>query len=149
MYIQFLRTAFLLLLIFVAVIDLKYLDFALAKEWQYIIAVSVLFTLLFVDSVTGFIFAVILAILYVRIYDVKIFSTRPKYTVFDEKALEFITPEHLAAAQSNVVSATTYDKEYVGIKGVYGEDVYGAQGLYEVKPGYSSDVAPGDSLGQD
>jgi MFS superfamily sulfate permease-like transporter len=146
MYIQFLRTALLLLLIFVAVIDLKYLEFALAKEWQYIIAVSVLFTLLFVDSVTGFIFAVILAILYVRIYDVKIFSTRAKYTVFDEKALEFITPEHLAAAQSNVVSPA---KEYIGIKGVYGEDVYGAQGLYEVKPGYSSDVAPGDSLGQD
>jgi len=148
MLIQFLRVLVLLLLIGVSLVEVKFLKFALAKEWQYIIAVAILFTLLFVDVVTGFIFAVALAIIYIRLYDIKLFNKKP-YTVFDEKALEFITPENLKSAQSNVINEDVYQKEYVGIKGVYGEDVYGAQGLYEVKPGYSSAFEQVDSLEQD
>jgi MFS superfamily sulfate permease-like transporter len=134
MYIQFLRVLFLVVLIYVAVTEPKQLEFTLAKEWQYIIAVSILITVLFVDVVTGFIFALVLAAVYVKLYNIRL--TKSTGTVFDEKALEYITPQNLKDAQSNVVSETAYEKEYVGIKGVYGEAVYGAQGLSEMGPGY-------------
>jgi len=134
MYIQFLRVVFLLVLIYVAVTEPKQLEFTLAKEWQYIIAVSILITVLFVYVVTGFIFALVLAAVYVKLYNIRL--TKSSASVFDEKALEYITPQNLKDAQSNVVSETAYEKEYVGIKGVYGEEVYGAQGLSELTPGY-------------
>lgn len=134
MYLQFLRVLFLVALIYVAVTEPKQFEFALAKEWQYIIAVSILITVLFVDVISGFIFALLLATIYVKIYDIRLKKSSP--SVFDESALDYITPENLKEAQSNVVSETTYDKEYVGIKGVYGEAVYGAQGLSELQPGY-------------
>lgn len=135
MYIQFLRVLFLLALIYVAVVaQPKQFEFALAKEWQYIIAVSILITVLFVDVVSGFIFALLLAALYVKIYDIRL--RKSSKTVFDERALDYVTPENLIDAQSNVVSETANEKEYIGIKGVYGEPVYGAQGLSELQPGY-------------
>lgn len=138
--IQFLRIFFLLVLIGVAIIHPKNLEFALAREWQYIISLSILITLVFVDVVSGVIFALVLATIYVRLYDIKLTSGK-ETSVFDAKELEYITPLHLRKAQSNVVNEEVYKKEYKGIQGVYGEAVYGAQGLDEVKPGYSwSDV---------
>lgn len=135
MYIQFLRVLFLLALIYVAVVaQPKQFEFALAKEWQYIIAVSILITVLFVDVVSGFIFALLLAALYVKIYDIRL--RKSSTSIFDESALDFVTPQNLIDAQSNVVSEVANEKEYIGIKGVYGEAVYGAQGLSELKPGY-------------
>lgn len=135
MYIQFFRVLLLVALIYVAVMaEPKQFEFALAKEWQYIIAVAILITVLFIDVVSGFIFALLLAAIYVKIYDIRLRKS-PK-SVFDEKALDFVTPENLEEAQSNVVSETAFEKEYIGIKGVYGEPVYGAQGLSELQPGY-------------
>lgn len=135
MYIQFFRVLLLVALIYVAIMtEPKQFEFALAKEWQYIIAVAILITVLFIDVVSGFIFALLLAAIYVKIYDIRLRKS-PK-SVFDEKALDFVTPENLEEAQSNVVSETAFEKEYIGIKGVYGEPVYGAQGLSELQPGY-------------
>lgn len=136
--IQFLRIIFLVLLIAVALIDVQYIDFALQKEWQYILSLGILFTLIFVDIVTGFIFGLIMATIYIRLYDIKLLVPSDKEkTGFREKDLDFITPLHLKKAQTNIVSETDYDKEYKGIEGVYGEPVYGAQGLDREKPGYA------------
>ena len=41
----------------------------------------------------------------------------------------FTTADHLERAQTNVVDKNNYGLEMVGIKGVYGEAVYGAQGI--------------------
>ncbi len=137
--IQFLRIIFLVILIFVALVDIKQIDFALEKEWQYIFSLGILFTLIFVDIVSGFIFGLILATIYVRLYDIKILpeDQREGRKGYHEKDLEFITPLHLKKAQSNVVSDINYAKEYKGIEGVYGEAVYGAQGIDAKNPGYS------------
>jgi hypothetical protein len=48
---------------------------------------------------------------------------------------DYITPANLANAQNNVFSADNSTKELLGIKGVFGEDVYGAQGMYPGMPG--------------
>jgi hypothetical protein len=135
---QFLRTIALVLLIIVGVVSPRVLQFSLQKEWQYIISVGILLTLLFVDSITGFIFALILVTIYIKIYDVKM-PNLIKKEMYDDNALEFITPTHLREAQSNVVDNTSYKTEYKGIKGVYGEEVYGAQGIDSgLIAGYSS-----------
>ena len=142
--IQFLRILFLVILIFVALVDIKQIDFALEKEWQYIFSLGILFTLIFVDIVSGFIFGLILATIYIRLYDIKILPDKiqkmeeDRSKGFHEKDLEFITPLHLKKAQTNIVSEVDYTKEYKGIKGVYGEAVYGAQGIDVKNPGYSS-----------
>lgn len=135
---QFLRMLALILLIVVGVAQPKALQFTLQKEWQYIISVAILLTLLFIDSVTGFIFALILVTVYIKIYDVKVPKLIQK-NVYSEDALDFITPTNLREAQSNVVDDASYKTDYKGIKGVYGEQVYGAQGLDPtLTQGYSS-----------
>lgn len=135
---QFLRMLALILLIVVGVAQPKVLQFTLQKEWQYIISVAILLTLLFIDSVTGFIFALILVTVYIKIYDVKVPKLIQK-NVYSDDALDFITPTNLREAQSNVVDDASYKTDYKGIKGVYGEQVYGAQGLDPTLTlGYSS-----------
>jgi MFS superfamily sulfate permease-like transporter len=134
---QFLRILAVILLIVVGLVDPMKLQFSLAKEWQYIIAVAILFTLIFIDSVLAFIFALILVTMYIKIYDVRIPRLIQK-DVYNEDLLDFITPENLREAQNNVVDADVYQKEYKGIQGVYGEQVYGAQGIdQDLMSGYS------------
>ena len=57
----------------------------------------------------------------------------------------YITPKNLEDAQNNIVSDTAYNKEIKGIKGVYNEPVYGAQGIDNTMPGYGSPF-PGESF---
>jgi len=51
---------------------------------------------------------------------------------------KYITPEHLASAQDNVVDKKNAEMEIKGITGVYGEAVYGAQGTDTTMPGYTT-----------
>lgn len=50
----------------------------------------------------------------------------------------YVTAQNLKDAQNNVVSDTEYEKPIKGIKGVYGEPVYSAQGTENNK-----DILPG------
>lgn len=133
---QFLRALALLVLILVAILDFKFLSVLLKKEWLYVIAVVILFVLLFVDPIAGFIFGLAMVTLIVKMYNVRLpwgYTSNKK----DDDVLNFVTPEHLRNAQNNIIiSEDAYEKDYKGIEGVYGEDVYGAQGL-DVFPGYS------------
>jgi len=142
---QFFRALSLVLLVAVSVIDTRKFHFVLSKEWQYIIATSILITLLFVDVITAFIFALVLATVYVKLYDLKIPMISKEKDVYDDSLLDFITPEDLKSAQNNVVDETANKKEYKGIEGVYGEAVYGAQGLDDTFPGFSK-LASYDAL---
>lgn len=133
---QFLRTLALILLVVVGVMNPVYLQFSLQKEWQYMISVAILITLLFIDSITGFIFALVLVTVYIKIYDVKVPRLIQKQS-YSEDLLDYITPENLREAQSNMVNEDAYKTEYKGIQGVYGEGVYGAQGLDSNMMGWS------------
>jgi hypothetical protein len=135
---QFLRTIALLLLIIVGISNPNDIVFILRKEWLYIVSISILLTLLFIDSITGFIFAVTLIIIYVKIYEIKIPANIVKK---QEKPIEdsgkymidnydyITTPQNLEDAQNNAINSEESKKDYKGIKGVYGEEVYSAQGL--------------------
>lgn len=133
---QFLRALALLVLILVALLDFKFLSVLLKKEWLYVIAVVILFVLLFIDPIAGFIFGLAMVTLVVKMYNVRLpwgYTSTKK----DDDVLNFVTPEHLRNAQNNIIiEEDAYEKDYKGIEGVYGEDVYGAQGL-DVFPGYS------------
>ena len=133
---QFLRALALLVLILVALLDFKFLSVLLKKEWLYVIAVVILFVLLFIDPIAGFIFGLAMVTLVVKMYNVRLpwgYTSTKK----DDDVLNFVTPEHLRNAQTNIIiEEDAYEKDYKGIEGVYGEDVYGAQGL-DVFPGYS------------
>jgi predicted membrane protein len=133
--IQFLRVLSLLALILAAVVDYRFEAILLNKEWLYVLAVVILIFLLFVDPITGFILSLAVITIIVKMYNIKFpWSDKNNNT---ETLLEYITPEHLRDAQSNVViDEEQFEKEWKGIQGVYGEDVYGAQGL-EILPGYS------------
>lgn len=70
-------------------------------------------------------------------------STRDNGHTLRTKSL-FTTEEHLERAQTNVVDKNNYEQEMVGIKGVYGEPVYGAQGIAggaDALPGFSREAA--------
>ena len=112
MILQFLRTVFLILLIVAGLVDYK---ITIEKEWLWIIASAILIALLTVDIITAFIFLLIIIIVYLKIYH-----------KWDNKKLrEFTTEKELNEIQSNVVNDS---EDYKGITGVYGEDVYSAQG---------------------
>ena len=136
---QFLRALALLVLILVALVDFKFLSVLLKKEWLYVIAVVILFVLLFVDPIAGFIFGLAMVTLIVKMYNVRLpwgYTSTKK----DDDVLNFVTPDHLRNAQNNIIiEEDAYEKDYKGIEGVYGEEVYGAQGL-DVFPGYSKQV---------
>lgn len=136
--IQFLRVLSLLALILAAVVDYRFEAILLNKEWLYVLAVIILIFLLFVDPITGFILCLAVITIIIKMYNIKFpWSDKNNNT---ETLLEYITPEHLRDAQSNVViDEENYEKEWKGIKGVYGEEVYGAQGL-EILPGYSNSI---------
>ena len=133
---QFLRALALLVLILIALLDFKFLSVLLKKEWLYIIAVVIIFVLLFIDPIAGFIFGLAMVTLIVKMYNVRLpwgYTSTKK----EDDVLNFVTPEHLRNAQNNIIiEEDAYEKDYKGIEGVYGEEVYGAQGL-DVFPGYS------------
>jgi membrane protein implicated in regulation of membrane protease activity len=114
MILQFLRTIFLGLLIMAGLLDYK---ITMQKEWLWIIASAMLIALLTVDVITAFIFLLIIIIVYLKIYHTWMSSKRP--------GVEFTTEENLKEIQTNIVNDV---EDYKGIKGVYGEDVYSAQG---------------------
>ncbi len=132
--IQFLRALAFVLLVIVALVDYKYISFLTRKETLLVLSVFTLTILLFVDAITGFILALSMITIILKMYYTKI-PLVSNETV-DNEVKSFITDTHIENAQSNVVIDEHNEKEYKGIEGVYGEEVYGAQGL-EILPGYS------------
>lgn len=101
------------LLILAGLLDYKV---TLQKEWLWVIGSGLLIALLTIDIISAFIFLIIIIIVYLKIYNP--WSKNKNLT-------EFTTEENLKEIQSNVVNDV---KDYKGFKGVYGEEVYSAQG---------------------
>jgi hypothetical protein len=135
--IQFLRGLSLVLLILASLFEINEDSLLLKRESLFVLSTLIVLVILFVDTITGFILALAIITLIVKMYNIKLPWVNDDKNA--EKLIDYITPENLKDAQNNIViNDNQYEKEWKGIKGVYGEEVYGAQGL-EILPGYSKE----------
>lgn len=129
----------LFLIILVSLIHVSYLEFISKPEWQIICGTIVIAIILFGDAIAGLLFGLLFLVTYLRYYMNKFGLSfwKMNYNKYPMNSLvtEYITSQNLKDAQNNVVNESSYKKELIGIRGVYGEDVYGAQGSYKEMPG--------------
>jgi MFS superfamily sulfate permease-like transporter len=124
---------------------------------QIILGVGIVAIIMFVDSITGLILGITILIIYLRVY-AKMYNINLE-SIVDIKNLlsnyddtntkrysseslvdgNYITPKNLEDAQNNVFDKNKYETELIGIKGIYGKGVYGAQGFDKELPGFVDD----------
>jgi hypothetical protein len=142
-----------LILLFVATfVPTEMVGFMVRPEIQLLLGTVVVLYLVLKDAIAGLIAGLALLIVYFRVYaDMMGVSFQEviglnspslqslwSMTPFSSKEVPYITPENLLSAQNNVVNTSNYEAEMKGVRGVYGEDVYGAQGMDKTMPGYSA-----------
>jgi len=131
------RLLMVVLIIVVSILPVKY--FGIMTEVAFQLAMAVLVVgLVMVDPFTGLLAGISLAIVYARVHaDIlgPLVGLRPGSV---EKIIPYVTAENLKDAQNNVFDESNVDVGLKGIKGVYGEPVYSAQGIENNK-----DVLPG------
>jgi len=137
-----LRIFALAMIILVSLIDASYLQFITKLEWQIIFGTIIIAFILFIDAYTGLLFGLLFLVTYLRYYMVKLninFFDK-KYNKYPMNSLisQYVTEQNLKDAQDNVVNKTNYKNQYVGVKGVYGEEVYSSQGTDKIMPGIST-----------
>jgi len=135
-----LRIIALFLIVMVCVIDVSYLEFISKIEWQVILGTLIVAFILFADAITGLLFGLLFLVTYLRYYMVKLGINvwDVKYNKYPMNSLvtsNYITEQNLKDAQDNTFNKNA--KEYVGVKGVYGEPVYSSQGSDKFMPGIS------------
>jgi hypothetical protein len=137
------------------VVPTDVVSFFQLREVQFIAAVLVVIITILYDYLSGLILGLALVVIYYRLHmrymkEYGSVTGLPKHKV-EDVALDnedvrkggpmvslfkdYITPANLSNAQNNVFSDDNSTKELLGIKGVFGEDVYGAQGMYPGMPG--------------
>jgi len=148
-------TRILAIVVFVAVLLVPTTYFMWLKDELVMMVIGTVAIVLLVlwDIPTGFIVALSLLVAMYRVHinHLNVFgwisSKQDNGHTLRTTSL-FTTAEHLERAQSNVVDKNNYEVEMVGIKGVYGEAVYGAQGITEnadALPGYTSIASAADT----
>lgn len=96
---------------------------------QLIAATLVVGTIMFFDAWTGLLFGIALLIVYFNMYFKILTGDDNKYYgPMQNLVTQYITPEHLESAQNNVIDEDSDRSPFIGVKGVYGEAVYDAQG---------------------
>lgn len=140
------RLLSLVLLLIMALAPVTIFQFLLRPDFQLIVATIVVAVLVLYDVYSGFIIGLGVAILYFRLYGMGVTylggdddEAARKKGPMANLVTAYITPKHLESAQSNVVEDV--DTEIIGIRGVYGEPVYGAQGLDKTMPGLEKNLA--------
>jgi len=121
-------------------VDLKAFAFLKKDEVQLVLGVLVVAVLLFVDATVGLLLGLALLVIFYRTHSAMMASmTSWKGHGRDGDFLvtmeDYVTPEHLARAQSNTFSEENMRAKMIGIKGPYGEPVWDAQGAYDALPG--------------
>jgi hypothetical protein len=143
------RIGGLFLLIASTLVDPTSYTLVTRADIQVIIAAAIIFLIVFVDHIFGFIVGLAVLVLYSRVfmkkYGISGFSWPFGSSGYpmDPLITDYITPQNLEDAQSNVFEKSEYDKAYTGVNGVYGEAVYSAQGLDGELPGISEPVGGG------
>lgn len=134
------RILILSFIILASLIDISYLKFISKLEWQVIFGTIVVLVILFADAYTGLLLGVLFLVTYLRFYmkEFNLSFIEKKFNKYPMNSLvtsEYITEKHLKDAQNNIVDERNYTNTYVGVRGVYGEDVYSSQGIDKVMPG--------------
>lgn len=142
------RVVALLFVIAAAIVPIKMLDMLDSQIVQFICACIVVLWMVFMDVYAGLLLGAALMMAYFRLHSQHILGwgwgglgDLRKAGPMANLVQDYITPEHLHSAQSNVVDITDYDTEMKGIKGVYGEAVYGAQGMDATMPGFIKETS--------
>lgn len=144
------------LLCIAVLVDSFYFEIILKHDIQVVLGTLVIAVILFDSPIAGLIMGLAVIIMYMRAYGRSFGVT---FNLFDNnrnalakkypmKSLvtKYITPENLKDAQDNVVDDNNMKAEIKGVKGVYGEQVYGAQGQDKVMPGLTSYTLYGKPL---
>lgn len=142
----------LLLLIAATLLPEEFLSFVIIPEVQLILGTLIVIYIVLRDPIAGLLLGVALLITYFRVYAKKfgislkqLFKRGGNTYPMSSLVTDYITPQHLKDAQNNVVDTGNFSKEIKGIQGVYGEEVYGAQGLDHSMPGYG-EIPPGEEI---
>jgi hypothetical protein len=128
------RVIALVLLVAVLVVQIPYFSWVRNETLLILVGGAAIFLLVLWDMVTGFLLALALLVALYRTHvnHLNVFGWMTSYQdngyTLRTKS-QFTTPEHLERVQSNVVDKVAFEKEMVGVQGVYGEPVYSAQGL--------------------
>lgn len=134
------RVFAVILLLLASLVPSKALFLVTVAEVQLILGTLVVLYLLLRDPMAGLLMGLALLMAYLRAYRAKYGITWNPFQkdTYPMASLvsDYITPQHLKDAQSNVVDEASYSTELKGIQGVYGEEVYGAQGLDAAMPGW-------------
>lgn len=140
-----------LLLLLAALVDVKRVAFMSNRDAQLVATTIVVAVILFGDAICGLALGLALLVLYFRVYrdmlGLRIWSPASKPGLMDRSLVrEYITEAHLDSAQNNIVDERDFATEIKGVKGVYGERVYGAQGLDTEMPGLGAHRLPKEPI---
>lgn len=141
------RIIALLVIVAAAVVPESALEFLNSRIVQFVAAFIVVAMIIVYDVYAGILLGVALMVAYFRLHSQLILtwdfwrSGSRNGGPMANLVQDYITPEHLESAQSNVFDASDFGIEMKGIDGVYGEPVYGAQGMDSVMPGFTKEKA--------
>jgi hypothetical protein len=139
------RVVALILLVGTLFVPAKHFSFLKSDTILTVLGTLGIIILVLMDTVTGTLLVLaLLAMMYrIHVNELNVFgwisSKQDKDYVITKS--KFTTSEHLKRAQTNVVDEGSFGKEIIGIEGVYGEPVYGAQGIDPKMPGYDVNTA--------
>lgn len=150
--------ALLLLLAFALMKDIKVSSAIKNAEIQLYIAVGIVAIIIVIDNITGFILGLAILVLYFKIYNKELKEKKQQSpekkeercplekidkqnTVIKEvlskhndvSELDYVSEQHLIAAQNNIVDVDNYKNEIIGFgeleKNIYNGKIYGSQGF--------------------
>jgi hypothetical protein len=153
--------AAVVVLLVAIMLDPDNFGFVVKPEVQVVIGTIVVAVILFDNFASGLVLGIAVLVMFTRVFAKQYGIDLNLQTLFSMKSdtanarypmksliRDYITPENLKDAQNNIYDETNFKKEMKGIKGVYGEPVYGAQGADFSMPGYDS-YAPGSIVKKD
>lgn len=147
------RVVALILLFVATIVPTAMVEFVVRPEVQLLLGTFIVLYLILKDAIAGLIAGTALLIVYFRVYAQQMGVSIQQVLGLNlssignmwkpdpsTKQMPYITPEHLRSAQDNVVDSNNFDAEMKGVRGVYGEEVYGAQGMNKTMPGYTASL---------
>ena len=139
------------LLLIAVFADSVYFQNIVKPDIQVVLGTLIVGVVLFDKPLAGLAMGLAVMIMYLRVYarsygiTLNLFgnNTRGLSNKYPMKSLlkDYITPMNLKDAQDNVVNNDNLTQEIKGVKGVYGEAVYGTQGQDKIMPGLSDEAA--------
>jgi hypothetical protein len=143
---MFTIAAAVLVLIIAVLVDPSYFQNIIQPDIQIVLGTFVVAIILLDNAIAGLIMGLAVFVIYMRVYADKYgitlgmltYTSKRNSDKYPMKSLlkEYITPEHLKDAQDNTFDNDSFNKSMIGIRGVYGEAVYSAQGIDKVMPGF-------------